>query len=388
MPAPFPRPAESRFAAPAATCRFCSSHRRSRPGFWIFPKGHVEPGETAAQAGVRETEEEAGVTGDLARAGRARRSSTTGTGSATAFSSFLIRATAEAPANDGRTIAWLAIEDAWKRTELRATQGVCCEWQRRDRRDTQRATTDVEIYDTDAARRHAGRTAFRFRSPTSCAIAERLDAFGVHYIEGGWPGSNPQGRRVLRPRRSTARFRQRAARRVRLDTRARTSSRGETTTRCGCSIAADTPVVTIFGKTSPLHVREVLQTTPDENLAMIADTVRFLKAHGKFVVYDAEHCVRRLQGRRRIRAGDPARPPSRPARDVVALCDTNGGSLPADDRGDHARACARRRGAHRHPHARRHRPGRRQRAGAPSRPAPRTCRAPSTATASGPATAT
>ena len=55
-------------------------------------------------------------------------------------------------------------------------------------------------------------------------------------------------------------------------------------------IDAATPVVTIFGKTSLLHVREVLQTTPEENLAMIADTVRFLKEHGRFVVYDAEHC--------------------------------------------------------------------------------------------------
>jgi hypothetical protein len=54
-------------------------------------------------------------------------------------------------------------------------------------------------------------------------------------------------------------------------------------------LEAETPVVTIYGKTWLLHVKEVLRTTPDENLAMIADTVRFLKDHGKFVVYDAEH---------------------------------------------------------------------------------------------------
>ena len=54
-------------------------------------------------------------------------------------------------------------------------------------------------------------------------------------------------------------------------------------------LEAATPVVTIFGKTWLLHVKKVLRTTPEENLAMIADTVRFLKQHGKFVVYDAEH---------------------------------------------------------------------------------------------------
>ena len=67
-------------------------------------------------------------------------------------------------------------------------------------------------------------------------------------------------------------------------------------------IEAGTPVVTIYGKTSMLHVKEVLRCTPEENLAMIGDTVKFLKDHGKFVIYDAEHCFRRLQARSRIRA--------------------------------------------------------------------------------------
>src|SRR5207244_10210671 len=54
-------------------------------------------------------------------------------------------------------------------------------------------------------------------------------------------------------------------------------------------IEAGTPVVTIYGKTSLLHVKEVLRCTPEENLAMIADTVKYLKDHGKFVISDAEH---------------------------------------------------------------------------------------------------
>src|SRR6185295_1398415 len=94
-------------------------------------------------------------------------------------------------------------------------------------------------------------------------------------------------------------------------------------------IDAATPVVTIFGKTSRLHVREVLQTTPEENLAMIADTVRFLKGHGRFVVYDAEHCFDGFKddaayALATLKAAEDA------GADIVTLCDTNGGSLPAE----------------------------------------------------------
>jgi 2-isopropylmalate synthase len=93
-------------------------------------------------------------------------------------------------------------------------------------------------------------------------------------------------------------------------------------------LVAATPVVTIFGKTWLLHVREVLQTTPEENLAMIADTVRHLKAHGKFVVYDAEHA---FDGAKEDREYALAtwQAAERGGADVVTLCDTNGGSLPS-----------------------------------------------------------
>jgi 2-isopropylmalate synthase len=88
-------------------------------------------------------------------------------------------------------------------------------------------------------------------------------------------------------------------------------------------------VVTIFGKTSPLHVREVLQTTLDENLAMIADTVRFLKARGRFVVYDAEHCFDGFKQDTPYALATLLAAESAGA-DIVTLCDTNGGSLPAE----------------------------------------------------------
>ena len=121
-------------------------------------------------------------------------------------------------------------------------------------------------------------------------------------------------------------------------------------------------MVTIFGKTWLLHVKEVLRTTPEENLAMIGDTVRFLKDHGKFVIYDAEHAFDGYKD-------DPEyalatwQAAEKAGADFVVLCDTNGGCLPGEVAAI-TEAAARQAELHgRHPHARRHRPGRGQRAG-------------------------
>src|SRR5262245_318035 len=143
----------------------------------------------------------------------------------------------------------------------------------------------IEIYDTTLRDGTQG-GGVAFSVADKLRIAERLDAFGVHYIEGGWPGSNPKDIEFF------------AQARHRTFHRARLAAFGSTR-RKDVAVAGDdqvrllldagTPVVTIYGKTWLLHVREVLQTTPEENLAMIGDTVSFLKEHGKFVVYDAEH---------------------------------------------------------------------------------------------------
>jgi len=87
---------------------------KKQPGFWIFPKGHVEPGETQEEAGVRETQEEAGVTGDLlGPVGAPLEYDWNGTRYSVQY--FLIRATAESPASEGREIAWLPFEEALER---------------------------------------------------------------------------------------------------------------------------------------------------------------------------------------------------------------------------------------------------------------------------------
>ena len=94
---------------------------KKQQGFWIFPKGHVEPGETAAQAGVRETLEEAGVTGELLGPAGPPLEYEWG-GRRYSVQYFLIRANAESPASDGRTVVWLPFEDALQRLSFDDTK--------------------------------------------------------------------------------------------------------------------------------------------------------------------------------------------------------------------------------------------------------------------------
>src|SRR3984885_15466855 len=186
---------------------------------------------------------------------------------------------------------------------------------------------DVEIYDTtlrDGTQGHG----ISLSVADKLRIAERLDAFGVHFIEGGWPGSNPKDIEFFRE----AKHRTFAnARLAAFGSTRRKDIAAQDDDQVRLLIEADTPVVTIFGKTSLLHVREVLQTTPEENRAMIADTVRHLKQHGKFVVYDAEHCFDGFKedtpyAIATLHAAELA------GADILTLCDTNGGSLPAEGR--------------------------------------------------------
>jgi 2-isopropylmalate synthase len=154
-------------------------------------------------------------------------------------------------------------------------------------------------------------------------IARMLDEYGMPYIEGGWPGSNPKDIDFFA-----------AARTMRWET-AKLAAFGSTRHRSNAPtddpnlrelVAAETPVVTIFGKSWLLHVIEVLGATPQENLDMIADSIGFVVDHGREAVYDAEHF---FDGYRADR--DYAIATLRAARQAGArtlvLCDTNGGTL-------------------------------------------------------------
>src|ERR1043166_8722978 len=146
-------------------------------------------------------------------------------------------------------------------------------------------TPDIEIYDTTLRDGSQGE-GINFSVADKLRIAERLDVFGVHYIEGGWPGSNPKDIEFFH---QAKRKQFRNAKLAAFGSTRRKNMPVEGDEQVLLLLAAQTPVVTVYGKSWMLHVREVLTTTPEENLAMIRDTVRFLKHSGKEVIYDAEH---------------------------------------------------------------------------------------------------
>ena len=183
----------------------------------------------------------------------------------------------------------------------------------------------IEVYDTTLRDGTQGE-GVTFSVTDKLRVAERLDAFGVHFIEGGWPGSNPRDIEFFAQAKSRT-FRN--ARLAAFGSTRRKDTAVDADDQVRLLLDAQTPVVTIFGKTWMLHVLEVLQTTPEENLAMIADTVRYLKASGKFVVYDAEHAFDGTKDNREY-ALATWKAAAAAGADCITLCDTNGGSLPTE----------------------------------------------------------
>jgi 2-isopropylmalate synthase len=184
---------------------------------------------------------------------------------------------------------------------------------------------DVEIYDTTLRDGSQGE-GINFSVMDKLRIAERLDQFGVHYIEGGWPGSNPKDMEFF------AEARRRKFRRARLAAFGFTRRKGisvEKDDQVRLLLEAGTPVITIVGKTWLLHVSEVLRVKPEENLAMIGETIRYLKDHRKIVIYDAEHSFDGFKDEPEY-ALATWQAAEKAGADVIVLCDTNGGCLPSE----------------------------------------------------------
>lgn len=154
-------------------------------------------------------------------------------------------------------------------------------------------------------------------------LLARLDAFGVDYVEGGWPGSNPKDAEFFRAATQMAL----ACRLVAFGSTRRAETAVEEDRGLAATVASGTQSVCIVGKSWPLHVREALGTTPDENLRMIAESVRYLKAHGMEVIYDAEHFFDGVADDAPY-ALETVAAAAEVGADWVILCDTNGGSLP------------------------------------------------------------
>ena len=184
---------------------------------------------------------------------------------------------------------------------------------------------DVEIYDTTLRDGSQGE-GINFSVMDKLRIAEKLDAFGVHYIEGGWPGSNPKDLEFF------AQARRRKWKSAKIAAFSMTRRKGVAVEKDELMrqiLEAETPVVCIVGKTWLLHVTEVLRAKPDENLAMIGDTIRFLKGHGKTVIYDAEHSFDGFKDESDY-ALATWRAAEKAGASCIVLCDTNGGCLPAE----------------------------------------------------------
>jgi 2-isopropylmalate synthase len=182
----------------------------------------------------------------------------------------------------------------------------------------------VQLYDT-TLRDGAQMEGISLSVEDKLRIAARLDGLGVHFIEGGWPGANPKDAEFFERMRDV----KLNAGLVAFGSTRRAGADPATDPTLNALVAAGTDYVTIVGKAHDVHVRQVLETSLEENLTMIADSVRLLKESGKNVFLDAEHffdgyasdadyalaCLRAA-----VKAGV----------DGLVLCDTNGGTLTAD----------------------------------------------------------
>lgn len=178
------------------------------------------------------------------------------------------------------------------------------------------------IYDT-TLRDGSQAEGVSFTVTAKLRVAEKLDQFGVDYIEGGWPGSNPRDMAFFEKANDLNLTHAKIAA---FGSTRRASSPVEEDAQIKLLLDANTPVVTIFGKSWLLHVTDVLRTTPEENLAMIEDSVRFLKEQGKEVIYDAEHFFDGYINNPDYALSTLAAAEKGGA-DFLVLCETNGGKL-------------------------------------------------------------
>lgn len=179
----------------------------------------------------------------------------------------------------------------------------------------------VHIYDT-TLRDGAQGEGISLTVPDKLKLADRLDEFGVHYIEGGWPGSNPKDEKFFAECKHL--------KHAKLVAFGSTRYKGvscDNDKNVQALLRAETPVVTLVGKAWDMQVEVVLEAPLEENLAMIADTVQYFKQRGREVMLDAEHFYDGYKA-----SPDYALSCLRAAVDsgvdVVVLCDTNGGTLP------------------------------------------------------------
>lgn len=183
----------------------------------------------------------------------------------------------------------------------------------------------VKIYDTTLRDGSQGE-GISFSVTDKARIAEKLDELGVHYIEGGWPGSNPKDIEFFEM------LKKKKFKNAKISAFGSTRRKGVTAhedENIKKLLEAETPVVAVFGKTWLLHVHDVIHATQEENLKMISDTIKYLKSKGREVVYDAEHFFDGFKDNEEYALKTLE---SAIEADCICLCDTNGGTLPHEMR--------------------------------------------------------
>lgn len=182
----------------------------------------------------------------------------------------------------------------------------------------------IAIFDTTLRDGTQGE-AVSFSVDDKLLIAQKLDELGIDYVEGGWPGSNPKDKEFF-ARAKEIKFKH--SRLTAFGSTRFARNTVETDPNVRALIEAETPAIAIFGKTWDFHVRRALGITEEENLKLISETVSYLKAHGREVIYDAEHffdgyVANACYALKTLEAAKEA------GADVLCLCDTNGGMMPA-----------------------------------------------------------
>ncbi len=181
----------------------------------------------------------------------------------------------------------------------------------------------IAIYDT-TLRDGTQAEDISFTLEDKLRIAERLDDLGVAVVEGGWPGSNPRDEEFFKAAKG---LHLKHAKIAAFGSTRRAGVRASEDRQLGLLVRAETPVVTIVGKTWDLHVRDDLRIPLEENLDVVADSIRWLKRHAGEVIFDAEHFFDGFAANPEytlacLRAAADA------GVDLVCLCDTRGGSVP------------------------------------------------------------
>lgn len=181
----------------------------------------------------------------------------------------------------------------------------------------------IQIYDT-TLRDGTQRTDISLSAQDKINIARRLDELGVDFIEGGWPGSNPKDVEFFKLAQSIS---WRNAKITAFGATCGARNTPETDPNIQALIESNAPYCTVFGKSSVLHVTDVLRTTPENNLRMIEASLTYLRSQGRGVIYDAEHFfdgykLDQEYALSTLRAAVAGRA------EILVLCDTNGGTMP------------------------------------------------------------